>query len=131
MDILRRNTDYALRAMSHLAIHWKEGFSSARKLACEEDISYPLVRKLLQRLLKANLVKSTIGSRGGFRLSKQPSKINLLEIIETIQGPLQLSGCLLGPDICSRRKGCSVNKKLAKLQRDMTQYLRGITLDDL
>ena len=131
MDILRRNTDYALRAMSHLATHWKDGSSSARKLASAEDISYPLLRKLMQKLLKAKLVESSIGSKGGFSLSKQPSKINLLEIIETVQGPLRLNRCLLGVDICPRRKGCPVKTKLAKLQKYMERYLHGITLDDL
>ncbi len=131
MDILRRNTDYALRAMVHLATHRKDGDLSARKLASEENISYSLVRKLMQRLLKARLVESSIGSKGGFSLSKLPSKINLLEIIETIQGPLRLNRCLLGMDICHRQKGCPVSRKLTKLQKNMREYLHGVTLDDL
>ena len=131
MDILRRNTDYALRAMVHLATHWKDGVASARKLASEENIPYPLARKLMQKLLKIELVESSIGSKGGFSLSKQPSKINLLEIIETIQGPLRLNRCLSGVDICPRQRGCPISRKLAKLQKYMERYLHGITLDDL
>ncbi len=131
MDILRRSTDYALRAMMHLATHWKDGAASARKLASEENISCPLVRKLMQKLIKTELVESSMGSKGGFSLSKQPSEINLLEIIETIQGPLRLNRCLSGVDICPRQKSCPVSKKLAKLQKYMEKCLYGITLDDL
>ena len=131
MDILRRNTDYALRAMVHLATHWKDGAASARKLASEEDISYPLVRKLMQKLVTAELVESSIGSKGGFILGRQPSKINVLEIIETIQGPIRLNRCLLGRDICPRQKACTVSTKLATLQKDMRDYFHGITLADL
>ena len=72
MDILRRNTDYALRAMVHLATHWKDGASSARDLASTENISYTLVRKLMQQLIKTELVESSIGSKGGFSLNKRP-----------------------------------------------------------
>ena len=131
MDILRRNTDYALLAMANLAAHWNDGSASARKLALEEDISYPLMRKLMQRLIKAELVESSIGSKGGFSLSKPPTKINLLEIIESIQGPLRLNRCLLDVDLCLRQKGCALSKTLAPLQKSMRDYFYGITLNDL
>ncbi len=131
MDVLRRNTDYALLAMVHLAAHWKQGPASVRKLASQENISYPLVRKLMQKLCNCGLVESSMGSKGGFSLSRQPSEINLLEIIEIIQGPLRLNRCLLGLDICSRQKGCPISSKLVKLQKYMTNYLHGITLEDL
>ena len=131
MDVLRRNTDYALLAMVHLAAHWKQGPASVRKLASQENISYPLVRKLMQKLCNCGLVESSMGSKGGFSLSRQPSEINLLEIIETIQGPLRLNRCLLGRDICYRQKGCPISPKLVKLQKYMKDYLHGITLEDL
>ena len=131
MDVLRRNTDYALLAMVHLAAHWKQGPASVRKLASQENISYPLVRKLMQKLCNCGLVESSMGSKGGFSLSRQPSEINLLEIIETIQGPLRLNRCVLGIDICPRQKAYPVSRKLAKLQKNMTRELHGITLDDL
>ncbi len=131
MDILKRNTDYALRAMVHLATHWKQGPASAKTLASQEDISYPLVHKLMQKLIKTQLVESSVGSKGGFSLSRRPSKISLLEIIETIQGPLRLNRCLLDVDSCLRQKNCPVSKKLTNLQKYMEKYLHGITLDDL
>ncbi len=131
MDVLRRNTDYALLAMVYLAAHWKQSPASVRKLASQEHISYSLLRKLMQKLCNSGFVESSMGSKGGFSLSRQPSEINVLEIIETIQGPLRLNRCLLGLDICSRRKGCLIGPKLVKLQNYMKDYLHGITLEDL
>ena len=131
MDILRRNTDYALRAIVNLAEHYGNEAVSARELAQKGDIPYQLLCKLLQRLNKARLVKSSMGAKGGFRLSKEPSKISVLQVIETIQGPVRLNRCLLNTDGCTRQKSCVVKVRLAELQKSLNSNLDSITLDEL
>jgi Rrf2 family protein len=85
----------------------------------------------MQRLHDAKLVDSSMGPKGGFRLSRKPSQINVLEIIEAIQGRLSLNKCLLSVDACSRQDDCPVHVKLAELQQTMDVYLGGITLQEL
>jgi len=131
MDIVRRNTDYALRAMVNLAQNYGNSASSTRDIAAEEDISYQLACKLMQKLHNAKLVKSCMGPKGGFRLNKKPSRISLLEVIEAIQGSIQLSRCLLGDDICPHQKSCKVRTKLAELERFINSYLGSVTLEKI
>ncbi|MBN1806759.1 MAG: Rrf2 family transcriptional regulator [Sedimentisphaerales bacterium] len=131
MDILRRNTDYALRAMVNLAGHYGQEPVSTREISRREDISYQLACKLMQRLNNAGLVKSTMGPNGGFVLNRNPKKINLAEIINVIQGPLSLSRCLLGENACPKQKHCPITKKLTKLQKDISDYLQSVTLDEI
>ena len=131
MDILRRNTDYALRTMVNLANHWGQEPISTRAVSHEMDIPYQLACKLMQRLHKTKLVESCMGSKGGFKLSKEPSMINLREIIETIQGPVVLNRCLLDVSACNRQPGCPVNRKLVELQEYVINFLSDITLADL
>ena len=131
MDILRRNTDYALRMMLHLAKCWGREPISTRIVSLEQDIPYQLACKLMQKLHKAKLIDSCMGPKGGFQLSKEPSKVNLLEIITTIQGPVSLNRCLTDASVCARQPKCPVNRRLAKLQKQFESFLCGITLAQL
>jgi len=131
MDILRRNTDYALRAVVNLSSNYGNEPVSNRTIAVEEDISYQLACKLMQKLQKAGLVKSCMGPKGGFQLSREPAKISVLEVVEAIQGPISLNRCLLGVDACPKQKGCTLRARLIGLQESIIDYLNGITLDEL
>ena len=85
----------------------------------------------MQKLHDAKLVESCMGPKGGYQLRKEPAKINILEIIEVIQGPLSFNRCLLAIDACSRQNDCPISKKLAELQKYVGNYLSDITLDEL
>jgi Rrf2 family protein len=131
MDMIRRNTDYAIRAMSHLAVSYGDGPVSAATIAAGQDISYPLVSKLLQRLQEARLVASSMGVRGGFQLSRDPRHITLLEVIEAIQGKVSLNRCLVRTKACTRRRVCPVRPRLGGIQETLVEALRQTTLRDL
>jgi len=131
MDILRRNTDYALRLAVNLAKHHGDGAVATRVLAEDEDVSYQLACKLMQKMSKAGLVQSDMGPKGGFRLGRSPEDIAILDVIEAVQGPLRLNRCLLNDDVCSRQAVCPVRAKMKELQEQMDQYLGGVTLGEL
>ena len=131
MDVLRRNTDYALRMMVSLAGNLDGKAMSARQLAADSSFSYQLACKLLQRLHKAKLVTSTMGPKGGFVLSKDPASITLMDIIEPIQGGIRMNRCLTGSDACEFEANCQVHTKLACLQLYIEGYLSGITLQEI
>ena len=132
MDVLRRNTDYGLRMMVNLAKHSYNGeLMSARQLASDGNFSYQLGCKLLQRLHKAELVKSVMGPKGGFKLGRKPSEITLMDVINVLQGGVKMNRCLTGDLGCEFESECEVNTKLACLQLHIEGYLGGITLDEI
>ncbi len=131
MEVLRRNTDYGLRAMVYLSACYGKKPVSARELSREGNFSYQLGCKLLQRLHKAELVKSHMGPKGGFALSRKPSKITLMEITNALQGGIRLNKCLLGGEGCEFQSDCEISTKLSCLQLYINGYLDGITLAEI
>jgi Rrf2 family protein len=127
MDIIRRNTDYALRAAVELAGRFGGEPVSTKEIADRQQIPYQLACKLLQRLHNAGIVKSTMGPSGGFILCKNPSKITVRRLVEIIQGPVRLNNCKL----CRLSRCCTISLELARLQGKINEFLDGLTLRQL
>ncbi|MEN6428691.1 MAG: Rrf2 family transcriptional regulator [Phycisphaerales bacterium] len=131
MDILRRNTDYALRLLVGLTKRGGGTAVATRVLAKEQDVPYQLACKLMQQLHAAKLVQSCMGPKGGFRLGGDPDAISLLDVVRVIQGPLSLNRCLLNDACCPRKEGCPVRARMGELQGRMDEYLGSVTLAEL
>jgi Rrf2 family protein len=128
MNVLRQETDYALRLMAVLAKAGDVKSISTRTLAEESDVSYEFACKILQKLHEVGLIQSIMGPKGGYQLNKDSKEITLLEIISAVQGPVSVSDCMLGTGQCSRKEKCPLSEKMQQLQKHMEGFLGGITL---
>ena len=131
MEIIRKKTDYAFRLMLNLSINYGKGAVSARILSNEEKVSYQLTCKLLQQLHDAGFIKSSMGPKGGYFLSKSPSEISLADIVRIIQSPIRLRDCLLGIDDCPKNSICSIQNELQRLGNYIDDFLNNLTLNQL
>ena len=131
MDLIRRDTDYAFRFVAQLTTAYGDKRPlSARVLAKDNKVSYTLTCKILQKLAGAGIVKSTMGPKGGFQLSKKPEKTEFKQIVEAIQGPVSVNRCLMGKYQCPLKGTCPVHSKMAKLQSHINGYLKELTLQE-
>lgn len=131
MDIIRRDTDYAFRIAVKLAEGYdRENPFSAKVLAKETQVSYPLTCKILQKLANAGIVQSIMGPKGGFKLAKKPENIRFNKLIEVIQGPLRVNRCLMGGYKCPQKGQCPAHPKMTELQTQIEEYLKELTLND-
>jgi len=131
MELIRRDTDYAFRFAAQLVGAYGEGcLLSARVLAKDSEVPYALTCKILQKLAVAGIVKSTMGPKGGFQLSKKPETIEFKQVVEAIQGPVSVNKCLVSDYRCPLKSTCSVHPKLAVLQTTINDYLKGLTLQE-
>jgi len=94
------------------------------------DVSGHHLAKVMQRLVRAGLVNSVSGPRGGFLLDAPANEIMLLRIYEAIDGTLADEGCLLGRPACDGRN-CVLGEVLHSLHEQLRDYLRNTTLAEL
>ena len=131
MDLIRRDTDYAFRFAAQLVGAYGEGcLLSARVLAKDNGVSYALTCKILQKLAGTGIVKSTMGPKGGFQLSKNPEAIEFKQVVEAVQGPVSVNKCLVGDYQCPLKGKCPAHSKLAALQSQINGYLKELTLQE-
>ena len=97
---------YGARAMLELASNYGKGPVELREIAEKESISPKYLEQVIVPLRTAGLVKSARGAKGGYALAKPPSEILLREIIEILQGPLNLVECLNDPKVCQKSATC-------------------------
>lgn len=101
-------------------------------IACSTGVSETHLAKVLQRLVKAGLLTSTRGPRGGFDLARPEAEINLLSVYEAVEGPLDTGSCLLQSTGCPfgfRR--CIFGGLLAETNRKFREYMKHTTLSDI
>ena len=131
MEIIRRNSDYALRSLAHMAKFPKGEKIFIKAMADKEDVPIFFLRKIFQNLSKAKIVDSKRGPRGGFYLVKAAEDISLKDILEAAQGRIALSDCLFEVDSCSRYKNCALKGRLSRIQKKLIRIFEGYTLSDL
>ena len=85
---ISRSTGYGLLAAGYIARNEKNGIVLSQTISKEYNIPLEYLLKILQQLVRGNILRSKRGPRGGFVLGKPASKITMLEIIEAVDGPL-------------------------------------------
>jgi len=103
---------------------------SAARIASVLGGSEAHLTKVLQRLARAGLVESLRGPKGGFVLGKPNDAISLLEVYESIEGPLKRAECLLASPVCQHGK-CLLGNLLGDVPRQVHQHLSETRLSDL
>jgi Rrf2 family protein len=100
---------------------------STKSIAESFSVSEAHLSKVLQRLGKVGLLRSTRGPRGGFTLTRAPSEVTLLEVFEAIEGPLHPGDCLFENAICDGET-CVLGRVLREVNGQLVKHLANTTL---
>ncbi|MFH1262279.1 MAG: Rrf2 family transcriptional regulator [Pseudomonadota bacterium] len=118
-------SNLAVHALGYLASRKDDGLCSASEIAEYLRVSEAHLAKVLQRLATHRLIRSMRGAHGGFALTRDPAEIPLLEVLETIDGPMASDSCLLGQSLC--RPGSCLFQSLSQIIR---VHLEQTTIED-
>jgi len=128
--IMSRSTDYALRAMIYLARKRGPGFIPLNEIAREMRTPPFLLARIMQGLVRSNLILSMKGHHGGFRLQMDPADITAAEIVAAIDGPFRVFECN-GIAECGLSDACSLVDLFACAENALREAFSSFTLERL
>lgn len=97
----------------------------------DQDIPQSFMAKIFQSLGRARIIKSFRGVKGGFALAKSPKDITLKELMEAIEGPMNINICVSGDDECHRENFCPTSSVWKELQESIEDILDRCNFEDL
>jgi Rrf2 family protein len=128
---LSKKADYALLAMRHLAARVDREAVSARELAESYDIPPELLAKVLQKLVKARLLESHQGIRGGYGLARPAGAVSVAEVIQAIDGPLTVTACSEEDHSCDQYSKCGIRDPLWRIKDRIVSALAATSVAEL
>jgi Rrf2 family protein len=129
---LSRTGDYATRAAIALADAWGQGESrTIAQIAEEMSLPRTFTPQILGLLQRAGLAEARAGRGGGYRLSRDPSQISVLEIVEAAEGSLKTERCALRDGPCRWDASCAIHSTWVAVSEAVRGRLRAATLADL
>ncbi len=128
--LVTRETDYAVRTVVYLA-QQKDRMVSVTEIAHAMHIPKSFLAKLLQRLVRSNILASSRGAKGGFLLARKPSDIDLLSIMEAMQGPAGINVCAIDSKRCSLSASCVVHPVWVEIRKEVEKRLKRETIGKL
>ena len=123
---------YAVRVMIDMAEHNSGEYIPLREIAQRQDISRKYLETIMTTLSKAELVESTMGKEGGYRLVKDPADYKIGDILRVTEKNLAPVACLCNnKKKCEKTEGCYTLPFWKGLEDQINSYIDGHTLKDL
>ena len=126
-----RESDYAIRSVLYLARQPFKKVSLVNEIADEYEIPRSFLAKILQKLVKAKIVQSYRGVKGGFSLAKQSREITFLDVLESIEGKFVINLCLADRKKCSFSRSCPSRDVWSTVQSNIITSLKKVNFEDL
>src|SRR3990170_683367 len=128
---ITREGDYGIRSVLYLARQPLNKISFVNEISEDYHIPRSFLAKILQKLVKAKIVRSYRGVKGGFSLAKQAKDISLMEVLEAIEGKLSVNICLTDKKKCGFSKRCPITSVWVAVQSKIADVLKKTNFEDL
>lgn len=119
---------FGLRIMAQIALDCTDRPVFSRYIAAKQEISEAYVDQILLPLRTGGLLVSQRGRSGGYRLARPATEISVLDVVETLEGPLCLVDCVDDPKACVRVSACGTRGVWRTLTAAVRETLRATTL---
>ena len=121
---------YGIKAMVDLAIHYGGEPVSIKSISERQSISEYYLEQLFSLLRKSGLINSIRGAKGGYVLSTTPKGITVADIMEVLEGPIEISNCL-DEKSCNNIDCCATRLLWVKIKNSIDNVTKSTTLQDI
>lgn len=128
---ITRQADYATRAILYLARVGNGERIATSQVAKEQKIPPSFLAKIISQLSVAGLLHTSRGAHGGISLAREPEQITLLEVIEAIDGPIQLNMCIEQHGACVFEENCPLQPVWHNAQSELINRLKNTNFGQL
>jgi Rrf2 family protein len=128
---LSKRGDYVMRAAIFLAHSPTGAHRKVREVVADTEVPAAFASQILSDLVRAGLATSRAGRDGGYQLSRDPSTITALQIVEAAEGPLAAERCALGEGPCRWESVCPMHETWFAATQGVRELLAGTTLAEL
>ena len=123
---------YALQVMIDLAQHREEGYISLKTVADRQGYSMKYLEMIVGSLKKAELLESTRGKEGGYKLCRSPEEYSVGEVLRSIEDNLAPVSCIKSGSVeCHQAAACMTVPMWIELDAIITEYLDTVSIADL
>jgi len=125
--------EYGIRATIYIAMQSLEGFRvNLKEIAAAIDSPIAFTAKILQQLVKSNIVESVKGAKGGFQIERSRiDSIKLNQVVSAIDGNKIFKGCALGLSECNDSLPCPVHFKFKEIRDNLEQMTKEASIYEL
>ena len=131
MELIRRNSDYALRSLTYMAGFPKGKRFTIAHIAKRQKAPKTFLKKIFQELAHTKIVAAYTGPNGGYELLKRPSQISMKDVVESLQGEVLMSECLVNKNFCDRQGECRVREKFYNIQDKIDGLFARTTIKEI
>jgi len=128
---LSTRSRYGLRAMLVLAMHEGEAPMMTKEIAEKQNLPATYLEQLMLSLRNAGLVTATRGAKGGYVLARKSDSISLAQIIEALEGTLDIADCADVPSCCLDPDACALKDVFDKANNALRNVFDQVSLAEL
>ena len=129
--IINKSGEYAIRCMIVLSEAYRNSLLSSEDIHKTTNIPKEYLSKILKKLTNEKLLISEKGHHGGYKLALNPSKINILDILNATGNTINSKHCFFGWDKCDPKKPCPLHDCFSKMKENVLHWAKSNNLNSI
>ena len=128
---ITKDVEYALIALKFMHDASPGQIIAAREICADKNLPFDATSRVMQKLARKEILKSNQGTKGGYQLVADLSRVSVYDFMESAVGPVELAKCLNVNSSCKLVGSCNIISPMTTLNNKLIEFYKSINLRDL